>query len=96
MSEKGLYSKYYEKEVNLPDGRSVWIQRKMFTYAILIGPTNGLVYDQHWCYETKVAAEKALDEWDPFTQPEPQGWIRHPVSGRRRPHGDASKEYIAL
>jgi hypothetical protein len=25
---------------------------------------------------------------------EPEGWMRHPQSGRRRPGGDASQEYL--
>lgn len=29
-----------------------------------------------------------------YVDGEPQGWFRHPVSGRRRPNGDASKEYV--
>jgi len=32
--------------------------------------------------------------WDPAVMPEPEGWFRHPHSGRRRPGGDASKEYV--
>lgn len=49
-------------------------------------------YDDRWCYTTKTGAEKALAEW---TGDEPHGWIRNPLSGRRRPDGDASKEYVS-
>lgn len=37
------------------------------------------------------AAARALDAWD--GSHEPEGWFRHPPSGRRRPGGDASREY---
>lgn len=84
----------YESEIKLPDGRSVWLQRKIFTHAIVIGVSDAVCYDDHWCYETRSGAEKALAAWDPMTKPEPEGWIRHPQSGRRRPGGDASKEYV--
>ncbi len=84
----------YESEVQLSDGRCVWLQRKMFTWAIVIGQANAACYDEHWCYETQEAAERALSAWNPFDTPEPEGWIRHPRTGRRRPGGDASKEYI--
>lgn len=40
-------------------------------------------------------SRKSLDrEWDPEREEEPAGWIRHVQSGRRRPEGDSSKEYI--
>jgi hypothetical protein len=37
------------------------------------------------------AAVAALIAWD--GKGEPEGWFRHPMSGRRRPDGDASREY---
>jgi len=37
-----------------------------------------------------------MNRWDPAKEQEPQGWMRHPFSGRWRPGGDASKEYINL
>lgn len=84
----------YLSERQLPDGRSVWLQRKIFTHAIVIGPTGASCYSDHWCYETRSLAEAALAAWDPMTTREPEGWIRHPQSGRRRPNGDKSKEYV--
>ena len=38
-------------------------------------------------------AVSALFAWNPETEPEPNGWYRSPTTGRRRPDGDASKEY---
>ena len=38
------------------------------------------------------AAVAALESWDGTG--EPDGWIREPNSGRRRPGGDASQEYV--
>jgi hypothetical protein len=35
---------------------------------------------------------RALREWD--GNGEPDGWMRHPDSGRRRPDGDAAREYV--
>lgn len=46
-----------------------------------------------WCYETLVEAFAALEKWDDPDQ-EPEGWMRNPQTGRRRPGGDASKEYV--
>ena len=42
------------------------------------------------------AAVAALKNWDYPNQLEPKGWMRHPESGRRRPNGDVTKEYILL
>lgn len=33
-----------------------------------------------------------MERWDGTG--EPDGWMRHPVSGRRRPGGDPGKEYV--
>jgi len=35
-----------------------------------------------------------LEEFDPLTMKEPEGWIRHIPSMRRRPDGNKQKEYI--
>jgi hypothetical protein len=50
------------------------------------------VLDQ-WEYDTQGAAMSAAVSWDGGTE-EPDGWTRHPETGRRRPDGDASKEYV--
>ena len=41
-----------------------------------------------------VAAVAALATWDSEKEIEPSGWIRCIRTGRRRPDGDATKEYI--
>jgi hypothetical protein len=52
--------------------------------------------DESWEYPSAESAGVALaallraaDE-----RAEPDGWTRHPTTGRRRPDGDASREYI--
>ena len=64
----------------------------IYTDAILLfkdGDRTG--YVDRWCFE-KGKAEPALDAWDGVG--EPQGWHRHPTSGRRREGGDPEKETI--
>jgi len=56
----------------------------------MIGDTSG--YSDRYCFANKPLAENALKLWD--GQGEPIGWHRHPASGRRRPDGNVSKEYI--
>ena len=83
----------------LPDGRVAWLHKLMFTVAICVGRIDVLTepfgsYDDRWCYPSSALAATALRRWEPETEKEPDGWIRHPSSGRRRPGGDASKEYV--
>lgn len=33
-------------------------------------------------------------QWEPTETPEPEGWMRNPPTGRRRPGGDPTKEYV--
>ena len=75
-------------------GRGVWIIRKAYTHAICVGEVCEDCFDDQWCYPTYELAAAALAAWNPSDQVEPQGWIRHPASGRRRPAGDATKEFI--
>jgi len=35
-----------------------------------------------------------MHQYDPETMVEPEGWYRNPTTGRRRPDGDKSKEYV--
>lgn len=75
----------------LGDGRWVAIQPLLFTHAIIIGKMHDRVgIEDRWCYHTFKSARAALDEWN--GQGEPEGWHRHPLSGRRRVYGE---EYIA-
>jgi hypothetical protein len=78
----------------LPDGRVAFIMRLIYTAAVCVGPlADDGGYDDRWCYHSAAAAHAALAAWDGTG--EPQGWHRHPFSGRRRPDGDAAKEYVA-
>jgi len=79
---------------DLGDGRAVWIQRQIFTWAICIGWIGADCYDDRWCYESFETAKDALEAWDPLKTLEPVGWHRNPRTGRRRPAGDSTKEYV--
>ena len=81
---------------DLGDGRAIWIYRMIYTWSVCIGQIGHPCYTDRWCYMTLNDARAAADIWDPFTEAEPTGWHRHPRTGRRRPDGDASKEYVNL
>lgn len=68
----------------LPTGLGLWIEPMIFTHRIVVGSIGSSFVDDAWCYHTREAAEQAADAWDPAKEPEPSGWHRHPMSGRRR------------
>lgn len=77
----------------LSDNRWAGVHRFGFTDAILTGDLDNLnTYADRWCYE-RGSATAALKAWNGTG--EPAGWHRHPRSGRRRPEGDAAREYFA-
>lgn len=59
----------------------------LFTTAIITGPVAFMKtgYDDRWCYHTVEDARTALLEWEASEyKGEPDGWHRHPSTGRRR------------
>ena len=56
--------------------------------------TDGIGVENGWCYDSVGHAAIALAAFDPKTMTEPEGWYRNPHHDRRRPDGDASREYI--
>lgn len=86
--------------VPLSGGRWAAVTRKLFTHAIIVGKMGDMhSIDEHWCFRTYAQAQRALADWTDRGAPlgsEPQGWFRHPVSGRRRDEsGEASSEHFA-
>lgn len=76
-------------------GGGLWIGvfRFGFTHAILLGHQDDMLgYSNRWCYEPGTALQ-AFNAWSGAGEPE--GWHRHPSTGRRRPGGDPEKEYVA-
>lgn len=90
---------YYPGEVQfkvLPDGRIAWIARLLFTWAILVAGMEEaeIGYEDRWCFTSETGAEAALEAWSGEKGTEPEGWIRNPKTGRRRPLGDKAGEYV--
>lgn len=79
----------------LPDGRALAVVQMTFGKARLcLGPGDLVTYDIGWCYDDPEVAVSELKRWDPTKEKEPNGWMREPHSGRRRPGGDPKKEYV--
>lgn len=95
--------------VQLPDGgvrvketdtHFIDVIPMIYNWRIVTTPkTNEKGYDRGWCYSGRNAqpALLAAMAWDPDAEEEPQGWVKQaaPATGRRRPDGDASREYVA-
>ena len=80
---------------DLGDGRAVWIYPMLYTFKIAIGPVDSPGYSDHWCYKDLESVVSAFALWEPSTEPEPGGWVRHPPTGRRRfPDGDPATEEV--
>lgn len=86
----------------MPDGRWVGLMPFMFTTAIGIAKDGDYAsVADRWCYHTPRDAKAALDAWTMKGYVgEPDGWHRHPFSGRRRgddppPEFAGQKEWFA-
>ena len=76
-------------------GAAGWagIRELLFTHAIIVGRVGQMsTYEDRWCYATREKAQAALAAWD--GNGEPDGWHRHPNTGRRRQDGSAAKEEV--
>ncbi len=62
---------------------------------LAIGPTNEGFLDDGYCYESPrlLQAVLAFATWDGNGDPI-DGWHRHLKTGRRRPEGEAIREYV--
>lgn len=75
----------------LPDGRLCGVHRLLFHWTMHVDiDVDG--YRDRYCYQTETGAIKALLEWS--GNGDPDGWHRHPASGRRR-DPKTGKEWIA-
>ena len=73
------------------DGKAVCLIQFMFTCAIAVIDKTSVL--DRWCYHTGVDAMLALADWEKKGYVgEPEGWHRHPYSGRRR--DENGKEWV--
>ncbi len=87
---------HYLAPTPMGDGKWAALSRFFFTCAIIQGDMfDNDGYSDRWCFNSVTEAGIGLAQWivNDF-KGEPHGWHRHPSSGRRRPDGDASREYI--
>lgn len=79
----------------LDDGRILAVGPMLFGNGRLFVDVHADGYEDCYCYDGLARAIASMADFDPATEAEPSGWKRHPMTGRRRPGGDASQEYVA-
>ena len=92
-----LHTQNYSTIVPLSSTHYAAICPFIYTTAIITGLWHDRnTLDDRWCYSNRQEATEALLIWiSSNPRPlEPEGWHRHHRTGRRRPDGDATKEYI--
>jgi hypothetical protein len=90
-----LKSWYYYVEV-YGDGNYVAYYPLLMHWTIISGHldlTYG--YEDRWCFGDQKNVEDCFNAWKAKDfNGEPEGWVRHPKTGRRRINGDPATEYI--
>jgi len=81
-------------ERDLGDGRTLYLSQMLLGNVRLnIGETGDkLGYLDGYCFHDADAAWRAVLGWD--GQGDPEGWVRHINSDRRRPDGTPESEYV--
>lgn len=65
----------------LPDGRVCGVHQLLFHWTLHVG-IHEFGYEERYCFDTFPRAVVGLESWS--GEGDPEGWHRHPESGRRR------------
>jgi hypothetical protein len=77
---------------DLPNGRNLAYKRLMFHWALYVD-LDEVGYGDRYCYATLDGVRHAFLTWN--GDGDPEGWHRHPKTGRRRDLA-TGKEWIAF
>lgn len=81
---------YLHKRV-LPNGHTLYLEPMLgANLSLCLAPDEWNL--ERWCYHDHDAAWRAVLGWNGVGDPE--GWYRHPLTGRRRPDGTPESEYM--
>ena len=72
---------FYTDMRALPDGRIIGVHRLLFHWTLHID-IDAYGYGDRYCFATYRLAKEAFDHWQ--GEGDPEGWHRHPMTGRRR------------
>lgn len=98
LHETGLHDEGVREDMIkvINDDEYVVIKPLLFHWTMIRGSLLDLVgYDDRWCYADEDSARIAFDAFPDRPDPgyEPDGWHRHPKTGRRRERGEPETEY---
>lgn len=81
---------YLHKRV-LPNGHTLYLEPMLPGHlSLCLAPDDWNL--ERWCFHDHDAAWRAVLGWN--GKGDPEGWYRHPMTGRRRPDGTPESEYI--
>ncbi len=79
---------------DLEDGRYITLTPQLYgTLLTLSQAGNEYGYSEAYTYDNPEKAVASYEAWE--GNGEPNGWIRHIPSNRRRPNGDAAQEHVS-
>lgn len=81
---------------SLPDGTVLAVAEMLHENGRLYIDVHADGYGDFYCYDGFQRAVDAMNAFDPEREQEPSGWKRHFSSGRRRPNGDQSREFVSM
>jgi hypothetical protein len=78
----------------LGDGRVLYLQAMLGNNLriSLSMHEHDMGFHSNYCFHDVKAAWRSALGWD--GEGDPEGWVRHIETGRRRPDGDAEREYV--
>jgi len=90
--EEGAHWWLYKRA--LDDGRVLYLQAMLGSNLriSLSRDEHDMGFHSNYCFHDTYDAWRGAIGWD--GQGDPEGWVRHIETGRRRPDGDAEREYV--
>lgn len=95
FTENELQDMGYTAWRELTDGTVLAVGPMLFGNGRLFVDVNHSGYEDCYCYDSMALAYESMMNYNPQTDVEPEGWKRHPLSGRRRLEGNKNTEWIA-
>jgi hypothetical protein len=93
-TDKEMHEMGFTNWRELPDGTILAVGPMLHNNGRLFVNINRYGYEDCYCYDSLELANKSMMEFNPEVDKEPEGWKRHPTTGRRRKNGDPSTEEI--
>lgn len=82
----------YTQYAELPGGLYAFVCKMLFNWRMVIGTLDSPC--DAYCYDTHEQVVASLAAWDATAEPEPNGWKKHPTTGRYREGGDPAREFV--